>query len=211
MSLFLILGPAAFFGFLLTTRYRADGGEHLRLFLQGLAASIAGIILQYFFRNLLSPIYGSILGVFSFWVQDFFWFSLSGALPFVLIPALRDKVGGRQDRILAFLLGSMAPAGLMGFAYSGVPRDIYFVLFLPLLRIALVILLSYSLDKALSEFGAGLALWIGISFLLGPILSLVAVFHFWSLAIVSLPLLLASLVIAYLACYGAIAPWRVMD
>jgi|GEM_PF-2729583 hypothetical protein len=202
MSLFLILGPAVFAGFLLTNPFRPDFKDRSKHFLLGLAASAAAILAYALTRGWFPPLYGNLLGLFSFWFREFFWYGLAGAGIFLLVPSFRRRGSERRPRLLCFLLGAFAPAGLVSFFYLGLPRDIYFVLYLPLLRIAFALLLSYTIDKALSEYGGMLALWIGLAILTGPALSLVPVFHFWSLPLLSLPLLLLALGAAYLSLFS---------
>lgn len=206
MSLFLLLGPALFFGLLLTNGAPERRKEDLGLFLKGLATSSLALLMHYLFRDAVPLVYGSLGGVFYFWFRDFLWYSLAGFLPFAFFPSLKEGIAGRTDRMTAFALGAMAMAGLATLVQTGPPPDIYFVLYLPLLRIALILLISFTLDRALSEFGARLGFWIAASVLIGPIAALVPVFHFWNAPLGSLPILIAFLGAAYLSRFGFAGP-----
>jgi hypothetical protein len=209
MSLFLVLGPALFAGILFTNQLRDTLQEQVKTFLLGLTAGLGAALLQYLTRTWFPVSYGSFWGFFSFWHRDFFWFCAAAALPLALVPSLRDRASGRKSRFLSFLLGAFSLSGLLTTLYLGPPRDIYYVLYLPLLRIALAAILSYALDRAISEYGSVLGLWIALSVLAGPLIALVPVFHFWNMAYLSLPLLGAACGLGYLALFGWELPRRI--
>jgi len=207
MWLFLILGPAVFAGLLFTNAFRSTFREQGRLFLLGLVAAVPAAALQYLTRYWFPVTYGSLWGCVGFWFRDFFWCSLAGFLPLVLVPALKEKSPDRKARFLSFLLGAVSPAGILTYLYQGPPRDLYFVLYLPLIRIALAVFLALAADAVLTEYGAVLGLWIGLAVLAGPLVALVPVFHFWNAAILALPFLLIVLGAGWL-CLREIAPLR---
>jgi hypothetical protein len=210
MSLFLVLGPVIFAGVLFTNQLRDSIREQARTFLLGLAAGLGAALLQYMTHTWFPVPYGSVWGFFSFWHRDFFWFSAAAALPLALVPSLRDRSADRKARFLSFTLGAFSLSGLLTCLYLGPPRDVYFIIYLPLLRIALAAILAYALDRTISEYGGVLALWIALSVLAGPLIALVPVFHFWNMAYLSLPLLGAACGLGYLALFGWGSPRRII-
>ncbi len=186
MSLFLLASPTLAFFIILSTGFSDAIKDSLRLFLQGLAASTLALALVYLSRYLIPDTPGSFLGLLHHWYYEFFCYLAVGITVFTLVPAYRQGYADRGRRLLSFLFGTMAPAGFATLLAVDYIRDPYYLFMLPLLRIAVLVLVSRAVHAAIGEFGVRLALLVLAALSLSFLPALSALFQFWNMRLLAL-------------------------
>jgi hypothetical protein len=196
MNLFLIGFPPLLFFFLCSTAYSLEARDSIGLFVRGVAASFIVFLLLYLFRNLFPNQPGHILSLAYYWFYDFLLYLVVGVGVFCLVPSYRDAYNERSRRLESFLFGVFTLSGLVTLIWVPYQRDPYYVFMLPLLRVAVILLMSRLMHRVLSEYGARLGLMIAAAVCLSILPALIPFFHFWNLRLAAL----ASFIIFIGAC-----------
>jgi hypothetical protein len=186
MNLFLLGFPTLFFFFLCSTAYSGEAKDSLGFFLRGLAASFLAFLLIYLFRSFIPNQPGNGISILFYWFYDFFPYLAVGIGIFVLIPSYRDAYADRSRRLESFLFGMFALSGLATVIWVPYLRDSYYLFMLPILRVAILLLMSRLMHLTLSEFGLRLGLLIAAALGLSILPALVPFFHFWNMRIATL-------------------------
>jgi hypothetical protein len=198
MSIFLLTSAVLFFFFLLFTLFQGSMKDSLKNYGHGVLASLPALLGLWLFRNLLVPVYGSVLGVFFYWLNDYFWYLAAAFGFFWFFKSDAPEYAERRRRQVCFSLGVLAFSGFATLISLDHVRESYYLILLPILRVAVTLIGVYLMDRAKDEFGSARVRFIAATVGITLVAALVPVFHFWKIYWASVPLFLA---VVALACY----------
>lgn len=165
----------------------------LSRFTWGICLSLVAIAILYVSAGHIPQRQASFLGFLHYWYYDYFVYALVGGLGFLLLPHFSRQSLGDDGELLAFLLGSFALSGFVDFVAGKAVREVYPLFLAPVLRLALILVLTKALIRSREEYGLRRAVSLAFCAAISLIPALIPLLHYQLLWLASIPLFLAIL------------------